>query len=493
VLGTLIVVIVALNFRRPEKEPHHKVERFYDTKDPQFRREMGVLLGPAIVGGNRIHALQNGDEIFPAMLEGIAAAKRTITFETYIYWSGQIGEQFARALIDRARAGVRVHVMLDWIGCDKMSHQLVAEMKTGGVEVERYHAVHWYSLGRLNNRTHRKVLIIDGSISFTGGVGIADQWLGHAQDPAHWRDMHFKVTGPVAAQMQAAFLDNWIKTTGHVLHGDGYFPAIEASGPQEMQMFISSPEGGSDSMRLMYLTAITAAQRTIDMEAAYFVPDRLMIREMIAARKRGVRIRMLVPGADIDSKVVGIASKREWGPLLESGVGVSFSRYCREKELSLSQWAWVKRVLVRKGIVMERRRVEGSKAKAVGFAAVRVAPTSATVTTIAAATGCRIRHPSGWTIECEGYPEVSWLSALMSGSSVMMRPVGEVKVYLHREPIDMRKGRNGLAALVREGMNQDPFEPDALYVFVGRRYDALKILGWDRNGLLRVVEEDRER
>ena len=322
VLGTLIVVIVALNFRRPEKEPNHKVERFYDTKDPQFRREMGVLLGPAIVGGNRIQALQNGDEIFPAMLEAIAAAKRTITFETYIYWSGQIGERFAHALIERARAGVRVHVMLDWIGCDKMSHQLVAEMQTGGVEVERYHAVHWYSLGRLNNRTHRKVLIIDGSISFTGGVGIADQWLGHAEDSAHWRDMHFKVTGPVAAQMQAAFLDNWIKTTGHVLHGDGYFPAIEASGPQDMQMFISSPEGGSDSMRLMYLTAITAAQRTIDIEAAYFVPDRLMIRELVAANQRGVRIRILVPGADIDSKVVGIASKREWGPLLESGVEI---------------------------------------------------------------------------------------------------------------------------------------------------------------------------
>lgn len=322
VLGTLIVVIVALNFRRPEKEPNHKVERFYDTKDPQFRREMAVLLGPAIVSGNRIQALQNGDQIFPAMLEAIAAAQRTITFETYIYWSGQIGEQFARALIDRARAGVRVHVMLDWVGCDKMSHELVAEMQADGVEVERYHALHWYSLGRLNNRTHRKVLIVDGSISFTGGVGIADQWLGHAQDPAHWRDMHFKVTGPVAAQMQAAFLDNWIKTTGHVLHGDGYFPAIDSSGSQDMQMFISSPEGGSDSMRLMYLTAITAAQRSIDMEAAYFIPDRLMIRELVAARERGVRIRLLVPGVDIDSKVVGIASKREWGPLLASGVEI---------------------------------------------------------------------------------------------------------------------------------------------------------------------------
>jgi cardiolipin synthase len=322
VLGTLIIVIVALNFRTPEKEPQHKVERFYDTYDPQFRREMGVLLGPAIVPGNRIQALQNGDEIFPAMLEAIAGARRTITFETYIYWSGDIGEKFAKALIERARAGVQVHVMLDWIGCDKMSHELVTEMQRGGVEIERYHAVTWYSLGRLNNRTHRKVLIIDGSTSFTGGVGIADQWLGHAQDADHWRDMHFKVTGPVAAQMQTAFLDNWIKTTGHVLHGDGYFPDIEAKGSQEMQMFISSPEGGSDSMRLMYLTAITAAKRSIDMEAAYFVPDRLMIRELIAARGRGVCIRILVPGRDIDSKVVGIASKREWGPLLDHGVEI---------------------------------------------------------------------------------------------------------------------------------------------------------------------------
>jgi cardiolipin synthase len=136
------------------------------------------------------------------------------------------------------------------------------------------------------------VLIVDGRIGFTGGVGIADQWLGHAQDSAHWRDMHFRLTGPVVAQMQAAFLDNWIKTTGHVLHGDAYFPHIEPSGNQEMQMFTSSPEGGSDSMRLMYLTAITAAERSIDIEAAYFVPDRLMIRELVGARRRSVRLRL---------------------------------------------------------------------------------------------------------------------------------------------------------------------------------------------------------
>lgn len=320
VLATLLVTIVVLNFRKPEKEPHHRVERSYSIRDPQFKREMGVLLGPAIVGGNQIEVLQNGDEIFPAMLAAIRAAHHTITFETYIYWSGSIGAQFAQALIERAQAGVRVHLMLDWVGCDKISAELIGSMKRGGVEVERYHPVRWYTLGRLNNRTHRKVLIVDGAVSFTGGVGIADQWLGHAQDSAHWRDMHFKVSGPVASQMQAAFLDNWIKTTGHVLHGDHYFPPITPNGELDMQMFISSPEGGSDSMRLMYLTAITAAERSIDIEAAYFVPDRLMIRELLAARKRGVRLRVIVPGVHIDAQTVGIASKHEWGPLLENGV-----------------------------------------------------------------------------------------------------------------------------------------------------------------------------
>jgi cardiolipin synthase len=212
--------------------------------------------------------------------------------------------------------------MLDWVGCSKMSNEMLSRMMQAGIEVERFHAPRWFSLGKLNNRTHRKVLIVDGTVGFTGGVGIADQWDGHAQDPNHWRDMHFKVQGLAVAQMQAAFLDNWIKSTGCVLHGDAYFPALIAVGSQEMQMFISSPDGGADSMRLMYLTAITAAERKIDIEAAYFVPDSLMIRELIGARQRGVRIRILVPGSHIDSKIVGIASKHEWGPLLEHGVEI---------------------------------------------------------------------------------------------------------------------------------------------------------------------------
>ena len=321
-LACVAVTLLALNIHTPEKKVQHRVEHLHDIRDPQFKREMGALLGPAIVGGNQVAALQNGDEIFPAMLEAIGNAKRTVTFETYIYWSGKVGELFADCLMERARAGIAVHVMLDWLGSVKIDPTLIAKMMAAGVEVERYHALHWHSLGRLNNRTHRKVLIVDGCIGFTGGVGIADHWAGSAQDPAHWRDIHFRVDGPVVGQMQAAFLDNWIKTTGAVLHGDGYFPDLERCGDQDMQLFISSPSGGSSSMRLMYLAAITAAEHTIDIAAAYFIPDGLMTGELVTARKRGVRVRVLIPDKHIDSQTVRVATKRAWGPLLRSGVEI---------------------------------------------------------------------------------------------------------------------------------------------------------------------------
>jgi cardiolipin synthase A/B len=319
---TLLIVFLASNFHTPEAKVEHRVEHLYGIRDPLFKREMSALLGPAIVPGNRIEALQNGDEIFPAMLAAIRSAQHSVDFETYIYWSGASGTQFAQALTERAMSGVKVHVMLDWMGSIKMDEALIRTMKAGGVEVERYHAVHWYSLGKLNNRTHRKVLIVDGLVGFTGGVGIADQWSGHAQDPDHWRDSHFKVEGPVVAQLQAAFLDNWIKTTGRVLHGEDYFPGLEPKGSDDMHMFMSSPSGGSESMRLMYLTAITAAQSSIDIEAAYFVPDPLMTAELVKALHRGVRIRIVLPDKHIDSETVRVASKRSWGPLLEAGAEI---------------------------------------------------------------------------------------------------------------------------------------------------------------------------
>jgi cardiolipin synthase len=321
-VATLAVVVLASNLRTPEEKIQHQVHHLYGVVDPQFEREMGTLLGPAILQGNQITALQNGEEIFPAMLRAIRAAQHTITFETYIYWSGRTGEEFAQALSERSRAGVKVHLMLDWLGSEKITPQLLTQMKEAGIEVERYHPLQWFSLEKLNNRTHRKVLIVDGKIGFTGGVGIADQWAGHAQDPDHWRDMHFQVEGPVVAQFQSAFLDNWIKTTGRVLNGDAYFPKLPSAGETKMHLFMSSPAGGSESMRLMYLMAITAAEHSIDIEAAYFIPDELMSRELIRARTRGVRIRVLLPDKHIDSETVRIATKRAWGPLLKSGVEI---------------------------------------------------------------------------------------------------------------------------------------------------------------------------
>jgi cardiolipin synthase len=322
VVITVVVVVIVMNFHRPEKTVRHHVEHQHAIDDPQFRREIDAMLGPAVLKGNTVTALQNGDEIFPAMLEAIRGAQRSITFETYIYWSGDIGKAFADALKERRGAGVAIHVMLDWAGSAKMDHRLLQELIDADIEVERYHPLRWYTLARLNNRTHRKLLVVDGRIGFTGGVGIADQWQGHAQDPEHWRDVHFRVEGPVVAQLQAGFMDNWIKATGRVLHSDLYYPVLQPAGGRDMRLFISSPAGGNASMRLMYLLAVAAATRSIDLQAAYFIPDRLVVDALVDARERGVAVRLLVPGRYIDSAMVRLASKRRWGRLLDAGVEI---------------------------------------------------------------------------------------------------------------------------------------------------------------------------
>ena len=319
---TLIVALVAVNASSGEKKIQRRIEHLYSTEDPEFLHVMGVLLGPPVVAGNRYRVLVNGDRIFPAMLDAIRGARRTIDFETYIYWSGTIGQEFADALSERSRAGVKVHVLLDWVGSSKMDQSLVDELKSAGVEIEKYHPPHWSHLGRLNNRTHRKLLIVDGRVGFTGGVGIADKWSGDAQDPDHWRDTHFEVEGPVVAQMQGVFMDNWIKTAGAVLHSAGYFPPIEPVSGGAAQVFSSSPSGGSASMELMYLMAITSAQRTIRLSSSYFVPNDLAVRTMVAAMKRGVKLQIVTPGTHIDTETVRAASKARWGELLAGGAEI---------------------------------------------------------------------------------------------------------------------------------------------------------------------------
>ncbi len=319
-VATLVAGLLYLNFAGLESKVETQIPHLYSAEDPQFLRSMGLMLGPAIVDGNKTTELINGDVIFPSMLQAIRGAKKTVLFETYIYWSGDIGKEFADALSERARNGVKVHVLLDWVGSAKIDDDILSRMKNAGVQVEQFHPLRWYNLGRMNNRTHRKLLIVDGAVGFTGGVGIAPEWTGNAQDPGHWRDSHFRVEGPVVSQMQSVMLDNWSKTTGKVLHGADYFPPPKPVGPELAQMFASSPNGGAESMLMMYLLAITASTRTIDISSAYFVPDEITRKALVGAVKRGVKVRIITPGEHIDAETVRRASRGLWGELLTAGV-----------------------------------------------------------------------------------------------------------------------------------------------------------------------------
>ncbi|TAH37476.1 MAG: cardiolipin synthase B [Planctomycetota bacterium] len=318
---TLAVTIIYLNLMPSEKQIERSIEHVYAVGSPQFTRCMSNLLGPPLIAGNAVTVLQNGDEIFPAMLEAIGSAQRSICFETYIYWSGIVGERFSDALAERARAGVRVHVLLDWVGTH-LDDELLDPMREAGVQLELYHPLHWYTLARFNNRTHRKLLIVDGRIGFTGGVGIADVWLGDAQDPDHWRESHFRLEGPAVGQMQAAFIDNWIKTRSELLHGEDYFPEAPAAGGFQAQVFTSSPTSGSENVRLMYLLSIASAREHVRLSASYFVPDELSTRTLVAALQRGVRVEAILPGKHMDVEITRKASRARWGPLLEAGMEI---------------------------------------------------------------------------------------------------------------------------------------------------------------------------
>jgi len=321
-LLTALAVLLIANFSLGDKKIDKRVESLYSVADPHFQRTIGTMLGPSLLSGNRVEALVNGDRFFPAMLEAIRSARESITLETYIYWSGRIGEDFVAALTERARAGVRVHVLLDWVGSSKIDKAVFERMKAAGIEVRLYNPLRWYTLAQMNNRTHRKLLVIDGAVGFTGGAGIADEWTGDAQDPDHWRDTQFRVEGPAVAQMQAAFMENWIEATGVVLHGEAYFPQLQRRGSALAQVFVSSPGGGGETAQLLYLLSIASAAKSIRMSAAYFVPDNTEVNTFVAALKRGVRVQIILPGPHIDSAVVRRASRSEWGKLLRAGAEI---------------------------------------------------------------------------------------------------------------------------------------------------------------------------
>jgi cardiolipin synthase len=286
--------------------------------DEQFERSASHLLGNPIVGGNSIITLKNGCRYFPEMLKAIAAAEKSISFESFIYVGGEIGKLFGDALMERARAGVKVHVLIDWVGSWAMTRENIRTLREAGVQVELYRPFNFWNLPHFNNRTHRKILVIDGLVAFTGGAAIADEWDGDADRTDLWRDNQYLVRGPAVAQIQATFMDNWIQTHYRVLKDERYFPKIEPAGEKRAQVFMSGPSEGLESAMLMVLLSIACARRTIRIGNAYFVPDNLVIASLVAARKRGVKVEIIVPGL-IDARVVARASRARFGDLLESG------------------------------------------------------------------------------------------------------------------------------------------------------------------------------
>jgi cardiolipin synthase len=250
------------------------------------------------------------------MIEGIRSAKRTITFENFLLKEGEVWSEFAQALAERARAGVKVHFLQDAFGSDCLRGREMKLLKRSGAEVEIFR---FYQLGQVNYRTHRKLLAIDGAIGFIGGVGISDDWRGDGKTQGWWRDLHYRVEGPVAAQVQQAFMDNWMQTRAAVLHGDAYFPKLNEVGTEKSQVFKSSINEGADSARMMMLLSIAAARRHIRIANAYFIPDDLCLQTLVEACRRGVKLEIIVPGPDIDAKLVRSVGKMRWPRLLEAG------------------------------------------------------------------------------------------------------------------------------------------------------------------------------
>lgn len=301
------------------------VQLSYDAGDARFPGTMGPLLGAEFSTGNRVTTLVNGDQFFPAMLEAIRSARHTVNLETYIWTSGKISNEFMEALIDRAQHGVAVNVLADGMGTLKLDDKDQDRMKAAGVDFIMYGRENWWDIKpSINHRTHRKLLIVDGYIGFTGGMCIDDHWLGNAESQELWRDTMVRVEGPAVLEMQGTFASNWLQTTGRLLVGEFYFPAPRRPGSALAQCYKSGPDENPENARVSYLLAIASAQKRILIANAYFVPDDLAIDMLLRAKKRGVRVQVVVPAVN-DSKIGRAASRSRWGRLLEGGV--EFYRY----------------------------------------------------------------------------------------------------------------------------------------------------------------------
>lgn len=317
ILAALVLIIWST---RRERESHVKVPRI--DRFEEALPSIAGLTGSPIQAGNRVEILQDGDGFFPRLLADVAAAGESIHLETYVWWEGEICEQVADALAEKAGQGVEVRLTLDAVGSNKGDDELFEKMEKAGVRIARYHPLRLRDLGLWNNRTHRKLAIFDGRVGYVFGHGFAQEWTGRGQDEKHWRDTGVRIEGPVVNALQATFAENWVEQTAEVLVGERYFPRLQPAGGVRAHVTASSPQGGVSRLEMLFKLAMGTAQKEILIQNPYFIPDGEMVGLLEQAARRGVEVRIMLPGAVTDSSVVRHAGHRRYEEMLAAGIEI---------------------------------------------------------------------------------------------------------------------------------------------------------------------------
>jgi cardiolipin synthase A/B len=319
IIGLVTAAVIAVVLAVAQDQQTLKIRSSIGSADPRTLSFVARLIAGGLSGGNSFRALTNGDEIFPAMLDAIAAAKRRIVLETYIYKSGSVAEKFTRALEAAAGRGVDVSLVVDYFGSDSMSDEHVKRLRAAGCKVATFNESRWYTLEEVNYRTHRKILAVDGEVAFTGGVGIADYWMGDAQDPDHWRDTQVELRGPIARLLEGAFYENYIETDDVVTPAVDEGDMTTAMDAGDSLVVRSAPSGGSSDLKRLYLLAIAFARQTIDIQSPYFILDASGSWSLKEALARGVKVRILMESDMTDARPVKYSSRAGYDALLEAG------------------------------------------------------------------------------------------------------------------------------------------------------------------------------
>lgn len=324
-IGGLLAGVLAFLLYHASSESHpavYALEPDFDAESTEFRTTMSGVTGMPLVNGNCSEIYNNGDEFYPAMLEAIESARFSITMEQYIFWNGQVGRRFAEAFAEKSREGIPVKLLLDAIGSATLGSEIFKILEAGGCQLAWFHPIHWYTLNRANQRDHRKSLIVDGRIAFTGGSGLGDHWLGSAENEHEWRDMQIRVEGPAVAAQQAGFAQNWLLTSGEIINGHEFFPEPQAVGNLKIQTILSSPSAGAGAAGTMYLLALQCARRFLYIANPYFIPDSRVIEMLARACHRGVAIKLMLSGKRNDTWWARQNSVRLYGKLLKAGVEI---------------------------------------------------------------------------------------------------------------------------------------------------------------------------